>query len=338
MKIPEFENTIESLIYQAYESDQELPRPHMGASQLGHACDRWLWLSFRHAVIEKFNGRMLLLFKRGHDEEIKIVNNLRRINAHVTNIGSSQVNFDFGSHVKGSADGIVTGLPIAPKTKAILECKTHSDKSFKELKAKGVKVSKPLHWIQCCVYGYGAKLDRALYVAVNKNTDEIYTEWLHLDKEVAEKAVARGQRLTLTDRLPPPISTDPTWFECKMCAGHDFCHGSKTTKEVNCRTCAHITPLSDSTWHCAKWDAIVPTEAQYEGCEAHVLHPDLVPWKRLESPSEWVAVYEIDGLGLANGEPGEGVYGSKELLANAAACSDPAVNKIRAEFDARVVG
>ena len=69
-----------------------------------------------------------------------------------------------------------------------------------------------------------------------------------------------------------------------------------------------------------------------------MLHPDLVPWKRLESPSDWVAVYEIDGLGLANGETGEGVYGSKELLANAKACSDPAVNKIRAEWDGRVVG
>ena len=30
--------------------------------------------------------------------------------------------------------------------------------------------------------------------------------------------------------------------------------------------------------------------------------------------------------------------GSEELLANATACFDPAVNKIRAEFDGRVVG
>jgi hypothetical protein len=64
----------------------------------------------------------------------------------------------------------------------------------------------------------------------------------------------------------------------------------------------------------------------------------LVPWKRLESPSDWVAVYEINGFGLANGEPEEGVYSSKELLANAAACADLAVNKIRGQFDARVVG
>ena len=82
----------------------------------------------------------------------------------------------------------------------------------------------------------------------------------------------------------------------------------------------------------------MPTDAQHEGCESHVLHPDLVPWKRLDGPSDWVAVYEIDGLGIANGEPGEGVYGSKELLANAAACRDPEVNEFRAKWDGRVVG
>ena len=117
----------------------------------------------------------------------------------------------------------------------------------------------------------------------------------------------------MSDYIPAPCSTDPTWYQCKMCAGHDFCHGSKTTKQVNCRTCAHITPLSDSTMHCAKWDAIVPTDAQMSGCDAHVLHPDLVPWKRLESPSDMVAVYLINGEQHANGE-GEGVYTSKQLL------------------------
>jgi hypothetical protein len=341
MKIPEQTNTIESLIYAAYEADQEPPRPHMGASQLGHPCDRWLWLQFRHAVIERHNGRMLLLFKRGHEEEAKVVQHLRKIGAHVQNVGSNQIGFDFGSHVKGSADGVVSGLPQAPKTKAILECKTHSDKSFKELKTKGVKEAKPMHWIQCCVYGYGAKIDRALYFAINKNTDEIYTEWLHLDKEVAIKAIERGQRIALTDRMPEPLSADPSWHHCKFCDGHDQCFGSKTTKHVNCRTCAHSTAKSDSTWHCAKWDDTIPLEAQRTGCESHVLHPDLVPWQRKDGPDEWTAVYVVGGMTIANGDPEqEGVYSSRELLANAAACAsgDSFIAEMRRDFGGRIVG
>ena len=343
MKIPDSEHTIQALIYAAYEAEQEPPRPHMGASLLGHPCDRWLWLSFRHAVIEKHSGRMLLLFKRGHEEETKVVQHLRKIGAHVQNVGSNQIGFDFGSHVKGSADGVVSGLPQAPKTKAILECKTHSDKSFKELKAKGVKESKPMHWIQCCVYGYGAKIDRALYFAVNKNTDEIYTEWLHLDKDVALAAIARGQRIALSDRMPEPISADPaTWYQCKFCDASQFCAYTKTTKHVNCRTCALSTPLSDSTWHCAKWDDVIPVDAQRTGCEGHVLHPDLVPWQRKDGPDAYTAVYEINGTNVANGDPEiEGVFSSKELLANAGACADKGwtqLHDMRKQFGGRVVG
>jgi hypothetical protein len=84
----------------------------------------------------------------------------------------------------------------------------------------------------------------------------------------------------------------------------------------------------------------VPLDAQITGCENHVIHPDLVPWKRMEGPSDWVAVYEIDGQAIANGEPDEGVYASKELLANTAACvaADPQVMALRKEWDGRVVG
>ena len=69
MKIPDPVNSIENLIDQAHENRQEKPRPHMGCSILGHPCDRYLWLSFRWAVIEKFKGRILRLFRRGQLEE-----------------------------------------------------------------------------------------------------------------------------------------------------------------------------------------------------------------------------------------------------------------------------
>jgi hypothetical protein len=69
------------------------------------------------------------------------------------------------------------------------------------------------------------------------------------------------------------------------------------------------------------------------------LHPDLVPWELKESKSEWQAVYLIGGKKMANGEPGEGVYSSKELLANAEACADEEVQKLRAEWPgSRVTG
>ena len=337
MKLPDPIHSLENMIYAAYEAEEEKPRPHMGASLLGHYCDRWLWLNFRWAVRESFNGRMLLLFKRGHEEEARVIRHLRKIGVEVHSTGANQSKFNFGSHVSGSTDGIVSNVPFAPKTKAILEIKTHSEKSFADLKANGVVKSKPMHWIQCCVYGYGKGVDRALYFAVNKNTDEIYTEWLHLDKEVAKKAIARGQRLALEDRIPPPISTDPTWYQCRFCPAHSFCHKKEPTKYANCRTCAHSTAKPDSTWRCERHDADgIPTEFQHEGCDDHILHPDLVPWTMLNATEDDHVVWAIGDREVLNGAKG---YKSREIVANPAACGDPVVELAKSKFpDAEVIG
>lgn len=334
MKIPEYENKVENLIYKYYESKQEKPRPHLGCSLIGHKCERYLWLHFRWAVIPKHEGRILKLFNRGHSEEQLIIKDLRNIGV---DIRGTQLKIDFEKHVSGSVDGIIySGLPHAPKSKALLECKTHSDKSFKDLKEKGVKESKPLHWAQIQLYGYGTKLDCALYYAVNKNNDEIYTEWIHIDKKEGQKLIAKGHRITMQEGMPPPISTDPSWYECKMCEAHDFCHGSKVTKQANCRTCAHSTPTEDSKWRCERWDAEIPLEAQYEGCDAHVFHPDLVPYKFKPAHDEWHAIYIINNKEVLNGEQG---FKSSEIIANPAECADPCefTKEVRSTMGGRLV-
>ena len=314
-ELPQPEVTIASLIDQATGCVAE-KRPHLGASILGHECDRWLWLSFRWAVLERFPGRVMRLFKRGQDEEEKIVSWLTQIGVKVHSTGDKQSRVDFGSHVSGSIDGIIErGVPDAPTKKHILECKTHSAKSFKDLAKNGVLKSQPRHWAQVQVYMAGAKIDRALYFAVCKDDDSIYTERVHYDKEAAQNLIARGHRLALAERLPEPLSTDPTWYQCKFCPAHGFCFDEQLTQEVNCRTCALSTPLPDSTWTCLRYDnAVIPVEAQREGCDGHVLHPDLVPWKVHDSPDGLTAYYEIDGRMVQNGEADGTTIGSRELI------------------------
>ena len=343
MKIPEANHSIQGLIDKAHEAKAEVPRPHMGCSQLGHVCDRWLWLSFRWAVQPTFPGRVLRLFRRGQMEEATIVSDLRAIGMDVRSTGSAQSRVDLGCHVSGSLDAIIeSGVPEAPKKRHVAEFKTHSKKSFDDLVKEGVEKSKPEHFVQMQLYMHGTKIDRAFYLAVCKDDDRIHTERVRYDKEVAEKYIQRGHRIATEDRMPPPISTDPSWYQCKFCDAHEFCHSTKTTKHVNCRTCAHSTATKASEWHCAKWDAVIPVDAQRTGCEGHVLHPDLVAWQRKDGPDEWTAVYEINGTNLANGDPEqEGVFSSKELLANASACADKGwtqLHDLRKQFGGRIVG
>lgn len=326
--IPPPKNDIAVLIDAAHEAKEEKPRPHLGASVLGHACDRWIWINFRWAVRQKFPGRMLRLFRRGHAEEASIMRDLDMIGIEFS---KRQANVNFGSHVSGSADAIIEGgVPEAPKARHIAEFKTHNKKSFDALEKEGVKKAKPEHWVQMQVYMAGTYIERALYVAVCKDDDRYYVERVKFDKEAAENLIARGKRLALDSRMPPPISTDPSWYQCKFCPAHEFCHQTKLTQEVNCRTCAHSTPKEDSTWRCERFDADgIPYEYQLKGCDAHTLHFDLVPWKAKEGINEWTFVYEIDGNDVSNGEPDATIFSSREILTNPSGCANGAVQKIR---------
>lgn len=329
-QIPEPLHTIPALIDKAHEAKAENPRPHMGASQIGHPCRRYLWLSFRWAVKPSFPGRILRLFRRGHHEEKWIVEDLRLAGITINDIDpeTGRQYFFKDGHFGGSMDGIIeSGVPEAPHKRHIFEAKTHSLKSFKDL-AKGVEKSKPIHYAQMQVYMQRNGIDRALYYAVCKDNDEIYTERVKLKANEAKALSDKAQDIIASDRMPEPLSADPTWFECKFCDAWDQCHGSKTTKHVNCRTCAHSTAQRDGIWHCARWDSEIPAvEFQRAGCDDHVIHPDLVPWK-IKGGDEFSAVYEADGVEFRNGVNG--------LLSRDLLHSDDNVSAIVKRFGGRV--
>ena len=334
------QHSLLELIEQSHEARPQDWRDHMGASVLGHHCERWLWLSFRWAVREKFPGRIVRLFRRGQNEEAVVVSDLRAAGLDVRQTGSSQTMVDLGGHIGGSLDGIVeSGVPEAPKTRHVLEIKTHSRKSFDALVKHGVEKEKPQHFVQMQCYMHGTGIKRALYVAVCKDDDRYHIERVKYDQEVAEKAIARGLRLVTADRIPPPISTDPSWWQCSYCPARPMCHGQQPTEEVNCRTCAHSTAVPDGTWRCERHDADgIPPEWQRTGCESHALHPDLVPWKQAGAVDKWTPIYMIHGKPVANGEGDANVFASREILSNPKACAenDQTLQSLREEFDARV--
>lgn len=335
MIIPQPQNTIANLIDKHHESQQESPRGHMGASLLGHPCERYLWLNFRWVVQEKFKGRILRLFRRGQNEEATIISDLRAIGIDVRGT-QTRVNFD--AHVSGSADGVaLSGVPQAPSKQHVLEFKTHSLKSFNDVVKKGVEASKYQHFVQMQVYMLGLGIDRALYVAVCKDNDEIYTERVRLDSDLAHKYVKRGQRIALDDRMPPPLSTDPTWFECRFCPAYSFCHKAEIPTQFSCRTCAHATPKEDSTWRCEKHEADgIPVEFQRKGCDSGLIHPDIVPWKYTAEGDE--VVWHTPFGDITNGVPDANIYAASEVLANPEACAKGLGAEIRAKFDGKVVG
>jgi hypothetical protein len=188
------------------------------------------------------------------------------------------------------------------------------------------------------LYMHGTGIERALYVAVCKDDDRLYSERVHYDADAAKALLERGRRLALAERMPDPISTDPTWWKCRFCPAHSFCHERQLTQEVNCRTCAHSTPTADSQWACARWEADdIPVEHQRTGCHSHVLHPDLVPWPIKDSGNPHEAIYVIDGVDVRTGEADAFTFSSQELIDGGEACAHPGVAEIRQTFPGATV-
>jgi hypothetical protein len=196
-----------------------------------------------------------------------------------------------------------------------------------------------MHYAQMQTYMARMSVDRALYFAVCKDDDRIYTERVRLDKDEAESLADRAQRIIASDRMPEPISADPTWYQCKFCPAADLCHGHKRLPDINCRTCAHFTAERDGSATCARWQSVIPDmDAQRAGCESHVIHPDLVSWQYKPTEQGTHLIYVIDGKEVLNGAPP--AFTSREIVANPVGCAnaDATMMDMRAAFDARIDG
>lgn len=298
-------------VYQAYEKNSaDWRRPHLGASLLGNPCRRALWFSFRWAIAPNFPGRVLRLFDTGNREEGRIVADLRNAGITVFDRDPStgaQFRVSFCEHSGGSLDGIAQGFEEAPKKWHVVEFKTHNEKSFNEVKTIGVQIAKPLHYAQMQTYMYKmnqefpGEFDRAMYIPVNKNNDEMWGERVRLDPLFAQQTIGKGIAVVESPRPAGLLSDDPKHPDCLFCDYHGLCFGNEWKEvspknwqfvpfnrdkiERNCRTCLHSTPMDahDSkggVWTCSrdqdKLDYAIDDKRQKTGCDRHLFVPDFL--------------------------------------------------------------
>lgn len=257
-------------------------RDHLGASRMGQPCDRDLWLGFRWAaapdyqpVVERLPGdpvpagRMRNLFDRGQAEEARIVQHLRAIGCDVRTIDpATGQQFGFrepGCHVAGSCDGVVVSGLVESSKPHLLEVKTSNAKQFAKLLAEGVEKSKPVHWVQMHVLMLRLNLECALYVCVCKDDDRIHTERLHLDRKLAEAALARANAIVSLSAPPPRIAQSQDAYPCRWCGHKAVCHQGKAI-ERNCRTCQHARVVADG-WVCSLVGMTLTPDMQRRGCD-----------------------------------------------------------------------
>ena len=333
--LPQPQHSTLQAVLQWWEGRPDEHRAHLGASLIGLACSRRLWYGFRWTARERFAGRMLRLFDTGKREESRVGDELRGIGCEVhMDDGQAQWRVSAcGGHFGGSMDGAVLGLPEAPKSWHVLEIKTHSAKSFADLAKKGVREAKPQHFAQMQTYMHLAGVDRALYYAVNKDTDDLHIERVAYEKAFAERLVDKAARVISASEPPPKLSEDPAWFECKFCPFHALCHG-QAVAEVNCRTCAHSTPVIDADgglWRCERGLSRIQQPRQAHDC--HRFIPALLVnlAEPVDSDGDAVTYRTAAGHEFSNG-PRPGLSSVELRAGGAAAAIDPTTQRLLREF------
>lgn len=268
-------------------------------------CDRAIWYALRWAAPpERMDGQKLRRFETGHREEARLLDDLAAAGVTVERVdpatGKQFAVALADGWLRGKIDARATGLPEAPKTEHVVECKSHNDRSFKGLlkhappKGEGLRRSKPEHFAQCQLYMHALKLHRVLYLAVNKNTDELYAERIEYDAEFALRVEVRVTRIAGTDRAPSRLHDDlnsKAAFTCQWCPALALCH-ERAFARVNCRTCMHAIFDSGAEVRCARTGASLSYDNQQTGCGQHRYLPDLVPAEQVDVAGD-VVIYKF---------------------------------------------
>lgn len=299
--LPTFKLQAIVAIEAAYENDQKKRHGYrLPPSQLGEECERKLWYGFRWvSPPNEFSGQMLRLFQTGQQQEERMIADLRRIGCDVLDCDpeddSKQIGISFAyGHGYGFLDCEVFGLPDAPKTVHVGEMKSHNEKSFRHLQAHGVEKSKPLHYAQTLIYMHVRNRERGLYMAVNKNTDELYAERIEYDFDKAVRLERKAERVVTAANPPTGISKDLEFFGCRFCDHADVCHRGRMP-EKNCRTCAHVTPIDGGKWVCELMNQTRDREQQEAGCRDHLYLPSIVPGDQVDVAEGEVVYAMPDG-------------------------------------------
>lgn len=351
-------------------------RPYLGASQLGKACDRSLWLSFRWARERRLSAKSLKAIADGHHGETVMAERLAAVpgvQLWTVDEKGQQFGFsDLNGHLRGHVDGLILGLLQAPKTPHIWEHKQVNEKKFAKLAALAAGDEKAaleawdtVYFVQAQLYMHYTEFKRH-YLTCSTPGGRAQTSCrTAYQPDVAEWAIARAKRIIDAARPPLKISEDPAYWECKFCDYHPLCHGREIAA-VHCRTCAHSTAISTASeeldhpeWVCERHQRTLTPAEQPAGCSAHLLHPDLMEYaaEMMDGdPEAGTITYRMrdTGVEFKNGlrpSPDSKVFTSHEIRCAAAGCKDPlanvawmdAVNEanvvtIRQTFDAEIVG
>lgn len=231
------------------------PRDYIGASIIATPCDRALFYARERVPQASPSARALRIFDFGDAIELLAVRWLRDAGFFVythnpATGGQFRVQTSDGT-LGGHCDGVIAlqRLPsdlfdsVDASSVRLIEVKSHKQARFNDVSDLGVRESKFEHYAQMVTYmhesrtiaaalGMQMMIASCLYVAVNKDTSEVYLEEVAYDAGTFGSIADRAQRIARAKSPPHRIANDPKRSPCKYCDFSTHCFADNRASSV----------------------------------------------------------------------------------------------------------
>jgi hypothetical protein len=219
---------INALVERAAAAAMELPRSYLGASIIGHECDRQV--QFDWWIRPLLPARVKSIFARGHFFEARMREQLVAAGFAFAPVKALEF-IALDGYLQGHADGIIIAGPHLPgiyfPLPAIRECKALNAKNWRAVERDGLAKVFPRYAVQVSLYQfYLDKLNPALITCFNADTCEALHFTLPFNTDRAQRTIDRAAAIiaaTRTGELLPRFTTNPEDFRCKICSHRQRC-------------------------------------------------------------------------------------------------------------------
>ena len=201
-------------------------RDYLGCSSLGDECERKIWYGYRQRKPVD-NPRVQRIFDMGNVIEDYLISLLKKVDGisiFEKDDDGNQYGVEFlNGRVKGHIDGVIVGLPES-KEPHLLEIKSMKNSVFNQYKKKGLKANSDTYHGQMQLYMGGLNLSNGLFIAMNKDNQELYVERVKFCE--FEFKVLKAKAESILNSNTPPIKAygkPETFFKCKMCNHREEC-------------------------------------------------------------------------------------------------------------------
>lgn len=212
---------------------KQTKRDYLGGSRLGETCLRKLQYEYQGAKPDRTHkASTRAIFAFGHAGEDAVAELLRAIGFDLRTAKPSGQQFGFstaGGRIRGHIDGVLCGGPdrFGPYPR-LWECKWVGDKYWQKIVKRGVVSERPIYAAQVAIYQAYMDLaaNPALFTTGNRDTGEIFCEWLPFDAKVAQQASDRGVAVIQASEAGetlPRGHTDQDSFGCRFCDYRETC-------------------------------------------------------------------------------------------------------------------